>query len=189
MATVVKRINDFTLGFQIRYCLVIIASLIVSNLLLYHYYLDHDLGGNYFQALVTLTEVERALPSSLLITFLVQCLLILLFTLALVIFFSRKVAGIIYRFEHLLREIAAGDLQHLAKNRSSDQIKSLFSALNCLITSLRTVYSSVHEVENQLRMAIDDIAIGKSPDRESLRRKIRQTRSLFGNSDAKGGME
>lgn len=178
--------NDFTLGFQIKYCLVIVACLVASNLFLYYHFLHRGLGESYFEALITLTQVEKTLAAVLLMTFIAQCLLILLCTLALFFFFTRKIAGLIYRFEHLLRGIGNGDLQHLVKNRDHDQIKSLFSALNCLLSSLRTVYSSLYGVERNLHQLIRQQQNGENPDRQSLRQQIAQARLLLGSNMRKG---
>lgn len=179
--------NDFTLGFQVKYCLVIAASLIASNLFLYYHFLQRGLGGSYFEALVTLTQIEKTLAVALLITFTIQSLLILLCTLAIILFFTRKIAGLIYRFERLLHGIGSGDLQHVVRNRDHDQIKSLFSALNSLLTSLRTVYASLHGVEQNLQRIISQQENGEKVDRQSLRRQIAQTRLLLGNSNGTRG--
>lgn len=187
MATTTTICNDFTLEFQIKYCLVIVASLTASNLFLYHHYLQHGLGASYFEALVTLTQVDETLAAVLLVTFIVQCLLILLCSLALILFFRRKIAGLIYRFEHLLRGIGTGDLQHLVRSRDHDQIKSLFSTLNCLLTSLRIVYTSVQGVHHNLHQIIRQQENGENPDRQSLRQQIAQTRILLGSSPAREG--
>lgn len=189
MAAAISNSNDFTLGFQIKYCLVIIASLTASNLYLYYHFLQRGLGESYFNALVTLTQVEKTLATVLLMTFIVQCLLVLLCTLAVILFFTRKISGLVYRFERLLRGIGNGDLQHLVKNRDHDQIKSLFSALNSLLTSLRTVYSSLHGVERNLLQILRQQENGENPDRQSLRQQIAQTRILLGNSMTKGGIK
>ncbi len=185
MAAATMISNDFTLGFQIKYCLVIVASLTASNLFLYYHYLKHGLGKSYFEALVTLIQLEKTLAVVLLVTFITQSLLILLCSLALFLFFRRKIVGLIYRFEHLLRNIGTGDLQHLVKSRDTDQIKSLLSALNCLITSLRTVYSSLQGVDQNLLQIIDQQEMGENPDRQTLRQQIAQTRILLGCSNAR----
>lgn len=175
--------NDFTLGFQIKYCLVIVASLTVSNFYLYYHYLRHGLGQGYFEALETLALVKETLAPVLLLTFIVQSLLILLCSLTLLLFFKRKIVELIYRFEHLLHDIANGDLRHLVRNRDHDQIKALFSALNCLLTSLRTVYVSLHGIERNLHQVIRQQENGENPDRQSLRQQIAQARILLGSSN------
>jgi methyl-accepting chemotaxis protein len=175
--------NDFTLGFQIKYCLVICACLTASNLYLYNQYLRHGLGHSYFEALVTLSQLEKSLATVLLLTFIVQSLLILLCSLAVILFFTRKISGLVYRFERLLRGISSGDLQHVVRNRDHDQIKSLFSALNSLLTSLRIVYTSVQGVEHNLQQIIRQQENGENPDRQSLRQQIAQTRILLGSSN------
>lgn len=179
--------NDFTLEFQIKYCLVIVASLTASNLFLYYHYLQHGLGNSYFEALITLIQVEKTLAVVLLVTYIAQSLLILLCSLALIHFFKRKIARLIYRFEHLLRGIATGDLQHLVRNRDHDQIKSLFSALNCLLTTLRTVYASLYGIDRNLQKIIRQQENGKNPDRQNLRLQIAETRILLSSSKAREG--
>lgn len=183
MAALTTSNNDFTLGFQIKYCLVIAASLIASNLFLYYHFLQRGLGGSYFETLITLTLIEKTLAAVLLMTFLIQSLLILLCTLAVILFFSRKIAGLIYRFERLLHGIGSGDLQHVVRNRDHDQIKSLFSALNSLLTSLRTVYASLHGVEQNLQQIICQQENDEKVDRQSLRQQIAQARILLGSSN------
>lgn len=183
MAALTTSNNDFTLGFQIKYCLVIAASLIASNLFLYYHFLQRGLGGSYFETLITLTQIEKTLAAVLLMTFLIQSLLILLCTLAVILFFSRKIAGLIYRFERLLHGIGSGDLQHVVRNRDHDQIKSLFSALNSLLTSLRTVYASLHGVEQNLQQIICQQENDEKVDRQSLRQQIAQARILLGSSN------
>lgn len=175
--------NDFTLGFQVKYCLVIIACLTASNLYLYSQHLRHGLGKSYFEALVTLSQLEKSLATVLLLTFIVQSLLILLCSLAIILFFTRKISGLVYRFERLLRGIGSGDLQHVVRNRDHDQIKSLFSALNSLLTSLRIVYASVQGVERNLLQIIRQQENDENPDRQSLRQQIAQTRILLGNNN------
>lgn len=172
--------NDFTLWFQIKYCLVMLSGLVVTSLFIYLYF-RHGLGESYAEALTTLTRVEEALPRALQVTFLLQSLLIFLVSLAINLFISHKIAGPIYRFEHTLRCIDAGDLQHVARTRDSDQIKSMVSTLNRLVASLRNRYTSLQEVEQELDQIIMQQKNGEIPDPRELRQHIAHLRAQLGN--------
>lgn len=174
--------NDFTLWFQIKYCLVMLVSLAITSLLIYLYF-KHGLGEGYSAALTTLNQVEAALPGALLGTFLVQSLLILLLSIAINLFVSHKIAGPIFRFEHTLRCIDDGDLQHVARIRDSDQIKSMVSALNRLITALRNNYISLQGVEQELDELIRQQENGESPNPQKLYQSIARLRAQLGNTN------
>jgi methyl-accepting chemotaxis protein len=173
--------SDFTLWFQIKYCLVMLASLAMTSLLIYLYF-KHGLGEGYSAALSTLTQVEDALPAALLGTFLMQALLILFFSIAINLFVSHKIAGPIFRFEHTLRCIDDGDLQHVARIRDSDQIKSMVAALNRLITSLRNTYTSLRGVEQELNQLIRQQENGESSNPQKLCQSIAQVRAQLGSN-------
>jgi methyl-accepting chemotaxis protein len=174
--------NDFTLWFQIKYCLVMFASLATTTLLIYLYFKD-GLGESYVEALTTLNQVEDALPGALLVTFLVQSLVIFFFSIAINLFVSHKIAGPIYRFEHTLRSIDAGDLQPVARIRDGDQIKSIVSALNRLIASLRNKYTSLQGVEQELNQVIRQQENGGNPDLRELCQSIVHVRVQLGSSN------
>lgn len=177
--------NDFTLWFQVKYCLVMLTSLATTSLLIYLYF-KHGLGEGYSETLATLTAVEDALPVALLVTFLVQSLLILFFAIAINLFVSHKIAGPIFRFEHTLRCIDDGDLQHVARLRDSDQIKSMVSALNRLIASLRNKYTALQGVEQALNQIIRQQENGESPNPQKLCQSIAHVRVQLGSSNDRG---
>lgn len=174
--------SDFTLWFQIKYCLAIIVSLGATNLLIYLYF-SHGLGESYAEALSTLNQVEETLPSALLVTFILQCLLILFISIAINLFVSHKIAGPVFRFEHSLRCIGNGELQHVARTRDNDQLKSMVSALNRLIASLRSTYASLHAVEGELGRIISEQEKGESPDFQELQQRIAHARMQLGSSN------
>ncbi len=178
--------SHFTLWFQIKYCLVMLTSLAITSLLIYLYF-RHGLGESYSEALSTLNQVEEALPGALLLTFLVQFLLILFFSIAINLFVSHKIAGPIYRFEHTLRCLDEGDLRHVARIRDNDQIKSMVSALNRLTASLRNSFMSLQGVEQELNQIIRQQENGEHPDLRNLCQNIVQTRAQFGNSKRQEG--
>lgn len=183
MATKSSFISDFTLVFQIKFSLLTLTCLYVSNYYLYNEYLRYNLGGGYFSALVTLSELERALATLLFLTFLAQTLFFFLCSVALILYFKRKLIGVIYRFDKLLRNIKEGDLQQIIQNRENDQIKSLFSALNSLTLSLSKVYSSIAGVEKNLVKHIHQQSTSDDLFLQNLRLQIAQTRLLLGQAE------
>lgn len=180
--------KDFTLWFQFKYCLAMITSLAATSLCIYLYF-SHGLGESYAESLLTLSQMEKSLSSALLMTFLLQCLLILLISIAVNLFVSHKIAGPVYRFEHSLRCISGSDLTHVSRIRDNDQIKSMVSALNRLILSLCNVYRSLHGVENELHRIIRQQENGENPDMRELRQRIAFSRMQLGSSIDRRGDE
>lgn len=173
--------NGFTLWFQIKYCLVMITGFAITSLLIYLYF-RHGLSESYAEALITLTQVEETL-TTLLVTFIVQSLLILFVSIMINLFISHKIAGPIYRFEHTLRCIDDGDLQHVARIRDDDQINSMVSALNRLIAALCNKYTALQGVTRELDQIIRRQENGESPDLRELRQRIAASRVQLGNSN------
>lgn len=141
--------SDFTAGFQIKFILAISAGALLTTFAIY-FYLDQGLGSNYFDALVTLSTVESALTSSLIITFCLQLFLILLLTICLTLFVSHKIAGPVFRYEDSLSKILDGDLLINVRTRDGDQLKSMIDSMNLWQNSLRDMYLRAHLVEREL---------------------------------------
>ncbi len=140
---------DFTARFQIKFILAMAFGALLTTLAIY-FYLDQGLGTNYFDALATLSTIEAALTSSLVITFCLQLLLIFILTIGLTLFVSFKIAGPIFRYEDSLTKILEGDLRVDVRTRDGDQLKSMIGSMNCWQNSLRRIYTQANQLEREL---------------------------------------
>jgi len=141
--------SDFTAGFQIKFILAMAVGALLTTLAIY-FYLDQGLGSNYFDALATLSTVEAALTSSLVITFCLQLFLIFILTIGLTLFVSHKIAGPVFRYEDSLGKILDGDLRTDVRTRDGDQLKSMINSMNHWQNSLRQIYTQANLLEREL---------------------------------------
>jgi HAMP domain-containing protein len=82
--------------------------------------------------------VRRELMPVLLGIFGVGFVLVTLELALLTVFFSHRIAGPVYRFERILREVAAGRYTSTVTLRRSDELQHLAVALNMAISATRT---------------------------------------------------
>lgn len=170
---------DFSLAFQIKYSLVMMAGSLLTSLILY-IYLNKGLGENYFESLMTLRNLEQALPFSLIITFLVQLVLILLLTVAINLFVSHKIGGPVYRYEYSLTQILKGDLRHTVRTRQGDQLKSMVTSLNDWQISMRRVFIRCHRLHGEINAILEDRAKGGEIDLGTVRSMVEEVRRSMG---------
>jgi len=161
----------FSLKFQLKYSFVMVFGSVIASLTLF-FYLDQGLGNGYFESLVTLSNLEATVPSYLVMSFGIQLILICLITIVIHLFVSHKIAGPVYRYELALTSILKDDLRYDVRTRQGDQLKSMVSALNGFIHSMRGVYAEVHALHDLLDTELQT----DSPDLDRVAEKARQLR-------------
>jgi len=159
--------TDFTAGFQIRFILVMALGALLTTLAIYFYF-DEGLGSSYFDALATLSTIENALTSSLILTFCLQLFLIFLMTIVLTLFVSHKIAGPVFRYEDSLTKILAGDLTCNVCTRDGDQLKSLVDSMNLWQNHLRNTYHRAEKLEIALAAYLECKNANEKPDTQPL---------------------
>lgn len=170
--------SDFTAGFQVKFILAMTIGALLSTLAIY-LYLDQGLGTSYFDALATLSTIEAALTSSLVITFCLQLLLIFVLTIGLTLFVSHKIAGPVFRYEECLAKILEGDLRTDVRTRNGDQLKSMINSMNSWQDSLRKIYTQARLVESELRSQIDRTEGAPQSDAAELRVAVAQMSKIL----------
>ena len=92
------------------------------------------------------------------------------------LFISHKIAGPLYKFEMIARQIGSGNLQVNTNLRRLDQLKDLSIAFNDMTTGLRekiiAVKNSAKQVEDNLDNVVDEL--GDKPVLEELKNKTQQ---------------
>src|SRR3989344_5552445 len=136
------RIGFVELGFKLRFmlifCLITLAAVSAASFLFY-FLTYRELGNKYGEAFFTLQSVKRAV-FPLLFASIQSISLLALVSLAigiLSLFFSHKIAGPLYRFEKSLEAIGAGDLTHISRLRTGDQIQELVTTINVSASSMK----------------------------------------------------
>jgi methyl-accepting chemotaxis protein len=178
--------SDFTAGFQIKFILAMVLGALLTTLAIY-FYLDQGLGPNYFDALATLSTVEAALTSSLVITFCLQLFLIFILTIGLTLFVSHKIAGPVFRYEGSLTEILEGDLRTDVRTRDGDQLKSMIDSMNLWQNSLRDIYTQANLLERELLSQVSRAETSTAYETSELLDSVeKMSRILASKSDAAG---
>lgn len=178
--------SDFTAGFQIKFIVVMAIGALLTTLAMY-FYLDQGLGSNYFDALVTLSTVEEALTSSLVITFCLQLFLIFVLTIGLTLFVSHKIAGPVFRYEDCLSKIMDGDLTMNVRTRDGDQLKSLVESMNLWQNSLRDVYSQAHQLERELLSQVSRAGTTTESETTELKQSLQAMHQVLAIDSVDGG--
>lgn len=179
--------SDFTTGFQIKFILALALGALLTTLSIY-FYLDQGLGSSYFDALATLSTVEAALTSSLVITFCLQLFLIFILTIGLTLFVSHKIAGPVFRYEDSLTKILDGDLRTDVRTRDGDQLKSMINSMNLWQNSLRDIYTQANLLERELLSQISRTDTSTAHETSDLIDSVeKMSRILAFEPDAKRG--
>jgi len=169
----------FSLRFQLKYSVAMVIGSVLASMALF-FYLDQGLGEGYFESLVTLSNLEEAIPSYLVMSFGVQLVLIFLITIAIHLFVSHKIAGPVYRYELALTSILKNDLRYDVRTRQGDQLKSMVTALNTFIASMRCIYGEAH----QLHELLEEELKKETPDFGKIAEKTVAMRAQLGDRRA-----
>lgn len=170
---------DFSLVFQLKYCVTMVAGSLLTSMALY-LYLDRRLGENYVESLMTLKRLEESLPSSLAVSFGVQLVLVLLLTIAINLFVSHKIGGPVYRIERSLDDILSGDLRYDIRTRDGDQLKSMVVSLNGWLKSTRQVYASGQRLQDEVDRILHRTSLGQEVDLAAVRKLVEEVRQSMG---------
>ncbi|MBI3397717.1 MAG: methyl-accepting chemotaxis protein [Deltaproteobacteria bacterium] len=161
------RIGFIEIGFKLRFmlifCLITLTAVFIASALFY-FLTYRELSSNYGEAFFTLQLVKK-MVFPLLFASIQSILLLGLVSLAIAVlslFFSHKIAGPIYRFEKSLEAIGSGDLTHIVRLRTGDQIIGLVEPINkstrAMNHRIRTVQKSLlrlKAIEDDMKALLD----------------------------------
>jgi nitrate/nitrite-specific signal transduction histidine kinase len=100
-------------------------------------------------------ELKREMLSTLLVVFGAGLFLVIVQIVLLTIFFSHKVAGPVYRFEHTMHSLIEGRYSEAIKLRKGDEMQNLADLFNCAITTTRQrLYDLIHAENDEKRREI-----------------------------------
>lgn len=166
---------SFSMGFQIKYCLVIAAIFIGANILLY-LLMNKTLSGSYLESLRTLYFLDQHLSLYLSIMALLQTCFVLVLTLVITLLVSHRIAGPVFRYETVLSKIVSGEFPSKVATRNTDQLKSMVDSLNNLGCKCRETFEKTHALAESLDSDFADSALPDEKNREAIRQKIADVR-------------
>ena len=118
---------------------------------------------------------EMLLPSLFVTNFLVIALSSAI-TVLVVLLVSHKIAGPLFKFEKVAREIGKGNLAVSASLRHLDQLKDLSAAFNEMIQGLRNNIIKIDNQSREMQGNLDKIKAkhGDDPDIVNLQKELNQ---------------
>lgn len=175
---------SFSVAFQVKYCVTVAVVFVIANGLLY-FLLDKALGGGYRESLRTLYYLDQNLPVYLSIMSLLLTLFILVLTLVITLLVSHQIAGPVFRYEDVLKQMISGVFPQKVATRQTDQLKILVGSLNSLTDRCRDTFAE----SEKLATLVDD-KLGQNSDCSSaLQKQIAVVRQQMGSSWSGRGQE
>lgn len=146
--------KDFQRGFIIKFCLVVLAGVVISTGLLLLFSKGTLTSSFQHSRLVIRNTAWAVLPSAAL-TNLITLGLISLASVFVTLFISHKLAGPLFRYELELRKVADGDLTREIILRKNDQITDIGTELTKMTASMREKVTDIRtDVDQLLQIAL-----------------------------------
>ena len=168
--------KEFQFRFILRFCLLIIAGVIVSTTLLF-LLSQGTLTTSFQESRLVIKTTGIAILPSVIYTNLVTLVLITLCTILVTLFVSHKIAGPLVRLEKEIKEVGKGDLTREVKFRGNDQITELEETMNSTIAGLRGKVGDIRNDLDRIRQSASsqDVSRELIDQLETLHRKIEAT--------------
>ena len=145
--------KDFQARFILKFCLILLAGVIISTGLLFLFSQD-TLTSSFRHSRLVVENTGLAILPSALYTSLITLGLLTVATIIITLFISHKIAGPMFRLEKELKEIGQGDLTKKVMLRSKDQAAELADRINHMTASLHEKVVNIRtEVERILESA------------------------------------
>lgn len=128
--------KDFQTKFILKFCLLLLAGVIVSTGLLFVFSRD-TLTSSFQDSKLVIENTAMAILPNVVYTGLITLALLAIATIIVTLFISHRIAGPMFRFEKELKEIGEGDLTKKVSLRKKDQTQELADCINDMTASLR----------------------------------------------------
>ncbi len=127
--------KDFQIKFILKFCLLILAGIIISTCLLFIFSQD-TLTSTFQQSRLVIKNTGAAILPSVIYTNLITMVFITLAAIAVTLIVSHKIVGPLFRFEKELKNIGDGNLTSIITIREKDQIPEMADTINQMVCSL-----------------------------------------------------
>jgi methyl-accepting chemotaxis protein len=141
--------KDFQFKFILKFCMVLLTGIIISIGLLF-LFSKNTLTSSFEQSRLVIENTASAILPSVFLSHLIALVLIILLTIVITLLVSHKLAGPLFRFQKVLREIGEGNLTQSIKLRKNDQVKAIADSLDQMRVNLQKKILDVKEEVEQI---------------------------------------
>ncbi|RPJ82801.1 MAG: HAMP domain-containing protein [Deltaproteobacteria bacterium] len=139
--------KDFQIKFIVKFCLIVLAGVILSTTLLFLFSQD-TLTSSFDHSKLVIRKTGSAILPAVVYTNLITLGVVCFITIFVTLYISHKIAGPMFRFEKEIKIIGQGDLCNKIVLRKQDQVKEMADSLNQMAQSLHDkVYEIYHEID------------------------------------------
>ena len=168
--------KEFQTKIIAQFVMLVIAGSFISGLLLY-FLISKEIGLKIMSMYSELNKWDILLPS-ILLSQLSVIILISLATVYMVLYFSHKIAGPLYRIEKIAIDIGNGNLKEIINFRENDELKPINSALQQMVENLREKITGFHTNYEEFKKIEDILHNAIQTSRLSEKDKILLTKAL-----------
>ena len=134
-------------GFQMRFITWVIVLLILCGIcsaaVLYPF-LSSEISSELSTGHRDIGDIKKHLALAIIIGNVLAVIVAALATTVVILYISHKIAGPLYRFEMICKEIGRGNLNAYTKLREHDQLEGLSEAFSNMLTQLRSRRTDQH---------------------------------------------
>lgn len=145
--------KDFQIRFIIKFCLIVLAGVILSTALLF-FFSQGTLTSSFDDSRLVIRKTGIAILPAVIYTNLITLGVVSLIVIFVTLYISHKIAGPMFRFEKEIQIIAQGNLSSMIVLRKKDQVKEMADSLNQMTKSLNKKISEIHREVNNLESII-----------------------------------
>lgn len=153
-------------GFQMRFITWVIVLLILCGIcsaaVLYPF-LSSEISSELSTGHRDIGDIKKHLALAIIIGNVLAVIVAALATTVVILYISHKIAGPLYRFEMICKEIGRGNLNAYTKLREHDQLEGLSEAFSNMLTQLRSRRNDQHVHLEAARKDLDTLQ-GALPD-------------------------
>lgn len=142
-------------GRFIGWMLLMIVAFAVCSAAILYVLLASDLESETRAAHLRIADTWQKLGLSIILGNAVSALFTGLSVIVVVLYISHKIAGPMYRFQNLFREIGRGNLEVTATLREKDQLQELAHSLDEMVASLKQRRDERRAVIDKSRSILD----------------------------------
>jgi len=147
-------------AFQGRFIASVLLMIILFGLCsagLIYWLISSDLHSRSQSGNINIINAWERLGLSILIGNIVAAVVAGLSAIIVVLYISHKIAGPLYRFETLCRQIGEGNLEGVTHLRENDQLQDLAQAFSEMVDQLRNRRDQQNELISKLQVQLDTL--------------------------------
>jgi methyl-accepting chemotaxis protein len=149
--------KKFQAKFILRFCALVVLGSLFTVGLLYLFALRSTTVSIANSRVVVRTTADFLLPV-LIQTVIIVTILVGIATMIMTLLVSHKIAGPLYRFKKVMKELEEGDFSQDFRIRHLDQLQDLADTFNNMIKKIRSVIKILKDNLPSLRDKIDSIS-------------------------------